>query len=437
MKDTNFTPILLEMTASNTQSSKTHATTGYRMNRTFALAGTTTRAAASFLLTTISLILLISHGSAIPVQHHLPKGSSECLYASLSHEEYITTSLFITSGESLRATTKLQGPIAQQTISSSAEVLAAAMRLDKLGKDKHALALNQVDDIDFENLFNDDEILHDDDWKDDDEHHDIEELDDVILQDYYYMDDDDEYEFMIDDAMDDAEVLEIRKAKAERDAMTPEQKAQREEEKKEARLKKLETLKNEMKVRAEKKKEERIQKKRQALSEKKKELQEMNEGKPVEKTYQVDEEGWYRFCVEATYAPIEVEFDFRTSGELGGPNQKTGHIQTYERHDMLMNEKKLMARLEKNSKLVEGIVKEEDLKTTRDQIAKMNRLLNEIREKQVNERHRLSVHKAVNEHSHSRMVVGSLFETVCYIVISGFQVYTIRRWFSGNPILAY
>lgn len=132
-----------------------------------------------------------------------------------------------------------------------------------------------------------------------------------------------------------------------------------------------------------------------------------------------------------------MEFDFRLSRELGEPNQKTGHVQTYERHDMLMNEKKLMAKLEKNSKLVEGIVKEEDLKTTRDQIAKMNRLLNEIREKQVNERHRLSVHKAVNEHSHSRMVVGSLFETVCYIVISGFQVYTIRRWFSGNPILAY
>ena len=104
---------------------------------------------------------------------------------------------------------------------------------------------------------------------------------------------------------------------------------------------------------------------------------------------------------------------------------------------MLVNEKKLMARLEKNAKTTEGFVKEEDLKTTRDQIAKMNRLLNEIREKQVNERHRLSVHKAVNEHSHSRMVVGSLFETVCYIVISGIQVYTIRRWFSGNPILGY
>jgi len=30
----------------------------------------------------------------------------------------------------------------------------------------------------------------------------------------------------------------------------------------------------------------------------------------------------------------------------------------------------------------------------------MNRLLNEIREKQINERHRLGIHKAVNEHNH-------------------------------------
>jgi len=31
----------------------------------------------------------------------------------------------------------------------------------------------------------------------------------------------------------------------------------------------------------------------------------------------------------------------------------------------------------------------------------------------------------------------SLFETVFYIVVSGFQVYTIRKWFSGNSILGY
>ena len=104
---------------------------------------------------------------------------------------------------------------------------------------------------------------------------------------------------------------------------------------------------------------------------------------------------------------------------------------------MLVNEKKLMAKLSAASKAEGGGVSEQDLKTTKEQVTRMNRLLNEIREKHVNERHRLGIHKAVNEHSHSRMVVGSLFETVLYIAVSGFQVYTIRKWFSGNPILAY
>lgn len=304
------------MTASKKQLRNTHAARNRASSSssspcTQSSSTTTPTAALLLLLTTLSLI--VSYGSAIPVQYHLPKGTSECLYASLSHQEYITTSLFITSGESLRAVTKLQGPIAQKTISSSAEVLAAAMRLDKLGKDKNSLKLNQVHDIDFENLFNDDEILHDDDWKDDDENlQSVEsELDDVILQDYYYMDDDDEYEFMIDDAMDDAEIADIRKAKAERDAMTPEQKAQREKEKKEARLKKMESLRNEMKMKAQKKKEERIEKKRQLINQRKKELQEMNQGKPVEHTYQVDEDGWYRFCVEAQYAAVSTVRRYR------------------------------------------------------------------------------------------------------------------------------
>uniref|UniRef100_A0A7S3VC34 GOLD domain-containing protein n=1 Tax=Chaetoceros debilis TaxID=122233 RepID=A0A7S3VC34_9STRA len=136
---------------------------------------------------------------------------------------------------------------------------------------------------------------------------------------------------------------------------------------------------------------------------------------------------------------VEVEFELRQSSELGKPNKKTGHVQTYERHDMVRHEKKLMESLSRatKDKNVESGVKPEDLEKTKNAIAKMNRLLNEIREKQVNERHRLSIHKAVNEHSHSRMVVGSLLETVFYIAVSGFQVYTIRKWFSGNSLLGY
>mmetsp|Transcript_9917 Transcript_9917/g.12492 ORF Transcript_9917/g.12492 Transcript_9917/m.12492 type:complete len:94 (+) Transcript_9917:21-302(+) len=89
-----------------------------------------------------------------------------------------------------------------------------------------------------------------------------------------------------------------------------------------------------------------------------------------------------------------------------------------------------------NAATEEG-VKEQDLTSTKNQISKLNRLLYDIKDKQNNERHRLSVHKAVNEHSHSRMVLNSLFETIFYITVSGFQVYTIRKWFSGSPILGY
>lgn len=385
----------------------------------------------------LSLTTAATLTSAIPVQHHLPKGTSECLYASLQMEEIVTTSIFITSGEDLKVRSRIQGPMAQRAITSSAEVLAASMRLDKLGtRDKKGLKIDRTEEIDFENLFNDDDIVQDDDWDDDAHLHSLDdELDDIVYQDYYYMDDDDEYEFMEDDAMDDIEITNIRKAKAERENLSDVDKDKRSKEKKDAKKAKMNAARKDRVAEGKHRLEEAKKQREQKKAEKKKELQSMNEGKPKETTYQITEEGWYRFCIDATYATVEIEFDMRASGDLGKPNSKTGHIQTYERHDMLVNEKKLLAKL---SSVAKGDnVKEEDLKTTKEQITKMNRLLNEIREKQVNERHRLGIHKAVNEHSHSRMVMGSLFETVFYIVVSGFQVYTIRKWFSGNSILAY
>ncbi len=135
---------------------------------------------------------------------------------------------------------------------------------------------------------------------------------------------------------------------------------------------------------------------------------------------------------------IEVEMELRKSSEVGKPNTKTGHLETYEHHDMKMHEKNLLKRMEKSNKNEEeNGIKEKDLHATKQQVAKLNKLLYEIKEKQQFERHRLSAHKAVNEHSHSRMVLNSLFETIFYIAVSGFQVYTIRKWFSGAPILGY
>jgi len=371
----------------------------------------------------------------------IPKSTKECLYANVANNEFITSSLFLLEGSDLKARMIVQGPIATNKISSSAEVLAAALRYDKYTKDN--LVLNVDEDIDFEGLYDFDKVPDegDDDWENDDDYDD--DVDDVAYEDYYYMDDDDEYEFMEDDSMDDQEITEMRKAKAERDNMSEEARNEMKEKhraekmaKAEAARKKREEAKRKTRERMDEKK-----KKQKELLQKKKQMEalglnDLRSGEPFQKTYKATKEGWYRFCLEATHQSITLEMELRTSSELGRPHAKTGHVQTYERHDMLQREKKLLGKITATNSEENG-VKEEDLVNTKNQITKLNRLLYEIKEKQVNERHRLSVHKAVNEHSHSRMVLNALFETVFYIVVSGFQVYTIRKWFSGSPILGY
>merc|ERR1712150_59152 len=134
---------------------------------------------------------------------------------------------------------------------------------------------------------------------------------------------------------------------------------------------------------------------------------------------------------------VEVEMELRKTSEVGKPNSHTGHLSTYEHHDMMLEEKKLMKRMERAAKVSQDGIRSQDLSHTKQHVTKLTKLLYEIEEKQQFERNRLSAHKAVNDHSHSRMVLNSLFETIFYIVVSGFQVYTIRKWFSGSPILSY
>ena len=118
----------------------------------------------------------------------------------------------------------------------------------------------------------------------------------------------------------------------------------------------------------------------------------------------------------------------RKESDLGGIDKKTGHVTSYERRAMAEQEKNMAAD-------DQDILKDEDLNPAHDKLRKLNRLLNEIKELQQSERHRLSVHSALNEHSHSRMVLGSLLETVLFIIITTFQIYTIRKWFSAEPML--
>jgi emp24/gp25L/p24 family/GOLD len=121
--------------------------------------------------------------------------------------------------------------------------------------------------------------------------------------------------------------------------------------------------------------------------------------------------------------------ELRKESELGALDAN-GNVVSYD--ESIANEAD--AELAKGSASQEGI-KDEDFQGTRERIKDLRRLLNEIQSMQQTERRRLTVHAETNEHSHTRMVLSSLFETLLFLAISVYQIYMIRKWFSGAPAL--
>lgn len=156
------------------------------------------------------------------------------------------------------------------------------------------------------------------------------------------------------------------------------------------------------------------------------------EGEPVETTRQAKGSGWYRFCIKSTagWGQLTVEIDFRKASEMGGLNESTGHVLSAYEKAARDEEAYLMA----DTADTEGI-KDEDFESTRDKLKTLRRLIADIQSKQAQERHRLVVHSTTNQHSHSRMVLSSLLETILFMAVTGYQVYTIRKWFRGAPVL--
>jgi emp24/gp25L/p24 family/GOLD len=153
------------------------------------------------------------------------------------------------------------------------------------------------------------------------------------------------------------------------------------------------------------------------------------EGEPMQRTVRATTAGWYRFCVQGTWHQVTAEMELRKESEMGGMNEM-GHVVSMREKAMKEEE----AYMEQDSAASEGI-KEDDFLSTREKLKTLRRLLADIQSKQSQERHRLIVHAATNEHSHSHMVLGSLLETILFMAVTGFQVYTIRKWFKGAPVL--
>lgn len=155
------------------------------------------------------------------------------------------------------------------------------------------------------------------------------------------------------------------------------------------------------------------------------------EGDPVERTRKAQGTGWYRFCIKAAsqWGQLVVEVDFRKESEMGGLNEE-GHVLSAFDKAYMDEEQYLM----EDTAEIEGI-KDEDFETTREKLKDLRRLIADIQSKQAQERHRLVVHSTTNQHSHSRMVLSSLLETILFMAVTGYQVYTIRKWFRGAPVL--
>lgn len=189
---------------------------------------------------------------------------------------------------------------------------------------------------------------------------------------------------------------------------------------------------------ADQKRRERREKQRKKFLEQKQKREERKmqqlrkvrqDGDPFVHTIKAPVAGWYRACVHSTWNQVVVEMEMRKESDLGGIDED-GHVKSYEEQLMLEEDEEL----DRDTASEEGI-KDEDFQETRDKVKDLRRLLNEIQSMQQKERRRLTVHAETNEHSHSRMVLSSLMETLLFMAITGFQVYTIRKWFSGAPAL--
>ena len=68
-------------------------------------------------------------------------------------------------------------------------------------------------------------------------------------------------------------------------------------------------------------------------------------------------------------------------------------------------------------------------------MSEVNRLVAEVTQKQQEVHKRIKVHKDGAERNHRRILRSGLIETVLYLVITLFQVYTVHKWLLGSNML--
>lgn len=170
---------------------------------------------------------------------------------------------------------------------------------------------------------------------------------------------------------------------------------------------------------------------------------------PYEWTKPIKAAGWYRLCAQADDA-ITVEMDIRSSAELGGIDPDTWHVYTHEEREAIDEEQRInglegaepsAAEVERKlvaeelEKALKNQVSGYDLKATRKLMSEVNSLVSQVQKKQQNVHHRIKGHEGDARRNYKRIVRSGTIETVLYILITCFQVYTVRKWLLGNTML--
>jgi hypothetical protein len=169
---------------------------------------------------------------------------------------------------------------------------------------------------------------------------------------------------------------------------------------------------------------------------------------PYEWTKAIKSGGWYRLCVQAEESNIYVEMDIRSSAndQLGGVDRETGHVYTYEKKEELDlgerifksafgqgAEQKLVE--EELRKEIADAVKDYDLETTRKLMSEMSSLVMQLQTRQGAQMKRAKGHELQARRNYRRIVRSGMLETFLYLIITGYQVYTIHAWLMGKSIL--
>jgi len=173
---------------------------------------------------------------------------------------------------------------------------------------------------------------------------------------------------------------------------------------------------------------------------------------PFEETTAIKASGWYRVCVSAEAHALLVEMELRSGNKLGGVDRKTGHVYTHEEREMLDEEKSIedgitaseeslidantyASKDEEVQKELENQVKEQDMHATKAQIKHLNSMVMEIKKNHQDKNMRLKAYSYVARTNHYNMVWSSKLETVLYMIITGVQVYTVRKWLLNSSVL--